>query len=99
MSKVSYYPISHNLCNTFQSAYHPCNRTEAVETLKQVVNDLFLSLIKGNMSMLALLDFCSAHTIDHSIIVHHLHADFGYADTVLQWFSSYPTDDAQFISI
>ena len=55
--------------------------------LLKVVNDLFLSLNKGNISVLALLDFSSAFdTIDHTILVHRLHTDFGFTDTVLQWF-------------
>ena len=40
----------------------------------RVVNDLFLFLSKGNISVLALLDFSSAFdTIDHPILVHCLH--------------------------
>ena len=51
----------------------------------KVVNDLFLSLIKGNISVLALLDFSSAiDTIYHPILVHRLHTDFGFTDTVIQ---------------
>ena len=56
----------------------------------KVVTDLFLSLNKDNNSVIALLDFSSAFdTIDHPILVHHLHTDFGFTDTILQWFSSY----------
>ena len=68
--------------------------------LLKVVNDLFLSLNKGNISVLALLDFSSAFdTIDHTILVHRLHTDFGFTDTVLQWFSSYLTDRTQYVSL
>ena len=57
-------------------------------------------LNKGNISVLALLDFSSAFdTIDHTIIVHRLHTDFGFTDTVLQWFSSYLTDRTHYVSI
>ena len=39
------------------------------------------------MSVLALLDFSSAFdTIYHPILVHRLHADFGFTDTVLHGF-------------
>ena len=66
----------------------------------KVVNDLFLSLNKGNISVLALLDFSSAFdTIDHTILVHRLHTDFGFTDTVLQWFSSYLTDRTHYVSL
>ena len=91
LSQVSSYLNSHNLYNTCQSAYRPGHSTETA--LLKVVNDLFLSLNKGNISVLALLDFSSAFdTIDHPILVHRLHTDFGFTDTVLQWFSSYLTD-------
>ena len=98
LSQVSSYLNSHNLYNTCQSAYRPGHITETA--LLKVVNDLFLSLNKGNISVLALLDFSSAFdTIDHTIIVHRLHTDFGFTDTVLQWFSSYLTDCAHYISL
>ena len=98
LSKVSSYLISHNLYNTCQSAYRPGHSTETA--LLEVVNDLFLSLNKGNISVLALLDFSSAFdTIDHPILVHRLHADFGFTDAVLQWFSSYLTDRTHYVSL
>ena len=76
----------------------PGHSTETA--LLKVVNDLFLSLNKGNISILALLDFSSAFdTIDHPILVHRLHTDFGFTDTVLQWFSSYLTDHTYYVSI
>ena len=82
LSKVSSYLNSHNHCNTCQSAYRPGHSTES--TLMKVVNDLFLSLNKGNISVLALLDFSSAFdAIDHPILVHRLHTDLGFTDTVL----------------
>ena len=69
ISQVSSYLNSHNLYNACQSAYRPSHSTETA--LLKVVNDLFLSLDKGNISVLALLDFSSAFdTIDHPILVH-----------------------------
>ena len=38
-------------------------------------------------------------TIDHTILVHRLHTDFGFNDTVLQWFSSYLTDRTHYVSL
>ena len=50
--------------------------------------------------MLALIDFSSAFdTIDHPILVHHLHTYFGFTDAVLQWFSSYLTDRTHYVSL
>ena len=96
--QVSSYLNSHNLYNACQSAYRPGHSTEIA--LPKVVNDLFLSLRKGNISVLALLDFFSAYdTIDHPILVHRLHTDFGFTDTVLQWFSSYLTDRTHYVSL
>ena len=98
LSQVSSYLNSHNLYNTCQSAYRPGHSTETA--LLKVVNDLFLSLNKGNISVLALLVFSSAFdTIDHTILVHRLHTDFGFTDTVLQWFSSYLTDRTHYVSL
>ena len=66
----------------------------------KVVDDLFLSLNDGNMSMIALLDFSLAFdTIDHSILVHCLHTDCGFTYAVLQWFSSYLTVRTQYLSL
>ena len=97
LSQVSSYLNSHNLYNTCQSAYRPGHSTETA--LLNVVNDLFLSLNKGNISVLTLLDFSSAFdTIDHTILAHRLHTDFGFTDAVLQWFSSYLTDRTHYVS-
>ena len=98
LSQVSSYLNSHNLYNACQSAYSPGHSTETA--IPKVVNDLFLSLSKGNISVLALLDVSSAFDIvDHPILVHRLHAEFGFTDTVLQWFSSYLTDRTHFICL
>ena len=61
---------------------------------------MFHSLNKGIIFVLALLDFSSAiNTIDYPILVHRLHTDFGFTDTVLQWFSSYLTDRTHYVSL
>ena len=63
-------------------------------------SDQFISLNKGNISVLALLDFSSAFgTIDHPILEHRLHTDFGFTEIVLQWFLSYLTDHTHYISL
>ena len=47
-----------------------------------------------------MLDFSSAFdTIDLTILAHRLHTDFGFTDTVLQWFSSYLTDRTHYVSL
>ena len=98
LSQVSSYLNSHNLHNACQSAYRPGHSTETA--LLKVVNDLFLSPNKGNISILALLNFSSAFdTIDHHILVHRHHTDFGFTDAVLKWFSSYLTDRKHYVSL
>ena len=98
LSQVSSYLNSHNFLQYLSISIRPGHSTETAHL--KVVNDLFLSLNKGNISVLALLDFSSAFdTIDHPILVHRLHTDFGFTDTVLQWFSSYLTDRIQYVSL
>ena len=96
--QVSSYLNSHNHYNTCQPAYRPGHSTESA--LLKVVNDLFLSLDKGNIFILALLNFSSAFdTIDHPILVHRLHTVFGFTDTVLQWLSPYLPIRTHYVSI
>ena len=82
LSQVSSYLNTHNLCNTFQSAYSPTLSNETA--LLKVVSDLFLSLNEGNISVLVLLDISSAFdTIDHSSLVHGLNTDLGFPIVIL----------------
>ena len=98
LSQVSSYVNSHNRYNTCQSAYRPGHSTETAPL--KVANDLFLSPSKGNISVLSLLDFSTAFdTIDHPILVHRLHTDFGFTDAVLQWLSSYLTNRTHYVSL
>ena len=98
LSNVSSYLNSHNLCNTCQSVYRPGHSTETA--LLKSANDLFISLNKGNISVQDLLEFFSAFdTVNHPILVHRLHTDFGFTDTVLQWFSSYLSDRTHYVSL
>ena len=96
LSQVSSYAYSHNLYNTCQSACRPGHSTETA--LLKVVNDLCLSINQGNISVVALLDFSLAFDIiDNPILVHRLHTDFGFIDTVLQWLSSYLSDRTHYV--
>ena len=98
MSQVFSDLNSHNLYKSCQSAYRPGYSTETA--LLIVVNGLFLSSNKGNISVLALLDiYSSFDTIDHSTLVHLLDTDFRFADNVLNWTSSYLTDRTHYVSL
>ena len=91
LSQLSDHLSANNLYNCFQSAYRP--RHSAETALLQIVNDLLLALDDGNVSLLALLDLSAAFdTIDHSILFHRLHHDFGIQGTALGWFSSHLTN-------
>ena len=55
---------------------------------------------KGDISVLALLDFSSAFdTFNHPIHVHRLHTDLIFTDSVHRWFSSYLTDRTHYVSL
>ena len=85
MSYPLFRPTSNHTThyNTCQSAYRPGHSTETA--FMKVVNDMFLSLNKGNISVLTLLGLFSAFdTIDHFILVHRHHTDFCFTDIVLQ---------------
>ena len=70
----------------FHKKIHQGRTLREQNGIMKVVDDLFFSLNKGNMSTLALLDFSSAFdTIDHTNLVQCLHTDFGFTNTVLQW--------------
>ena len=61
---------------------------------------MICSFLLTKATVLALLDFYSSFdTIDHSITVHRLYADFGFTNTVLQTSSSYLTDRTQYVSL
>ena len=95
LSQVSSYLNSHIIDNTCQSAYCLSHSTETA--LLKVANDLFVSLNKVNIYV---LDFSSAFdTNDHPILVHRLHTDVGFTDSVLQWFLSCQTDRTHYVCL
>ena len=98
LSQLSAHLSSNNLWNPFQSAYRPGHSTETA--LLKVLNDLLLSLDKGNVSVVALLDLSAAFdTIDHSLLLKRLENVFGVCDTALSWFSSYLSNRTQIVSV
>ena len=100
MSYPKFLPTSTLTIFTILVNQHIFQVTALEAVLQKVVNDLFLSHDKGSISVLALLDFSSSFdTIDHTILAHRLHTDFGFTDAVLQWFSSYLTDRTHFVSL
>ena len=51
------------------------------------------------MTILIFVSVSVQQSIDHSILVHRHHFDFGFTDTVLQWFSSYLNDRTHYVSL
>ena len=98
LSQLSTHLSSNQLFNPLQSAYRPGHSTETA--LIKIVNDLLMSLDKGKVSVLTLLDLSAAFdTIDHSILLSRLEYVFGVSYSVLDWFHSYLTNRTQLVTI
>ena len=89
---------SNNLLDPYQSAYRTGHSTESAPP--KLVNDLLNALVKGQISILSLLDLSAAfNTIDHIILLSHLESSYGIFDTALAWFRSYLIDRSQTVSV
>ena len=89
---------SHDLGNTFQSAYKVGHSTETA--LLSIKNEIHLSLSKGMPTALVLLDLSAAFdTIDHDTLLSCLSSRFGFAGSALKWFRSYLQDRFQSVKI
>ena len=105
LSQLSDLLSANNLYNHFQSTYRPGHSTETA--LLKIVNDVLLALHDGTVSLLTLLDLSAAfdtidHSllpIDHSLLLHRFHHDFGIQGTAPDWFLSYLTNCVQLVSI
>ena len=88
---------SHDLGNTFQSAYKLGHSTETALCIK---NEIHLSLSKGMPTALVLLDLSAAFdTVDHDTLLSCLLFRFGFAGLALKWFRSYLQDRFQSVRI
>ena len=86
---------SHDLGNTFQSAYNVGHSTETVFLCTK--NEIHLSLSKGMPTALVLS--AAFDTIDHDTCLFCLLATFGFAGFALKWFRSYLQDHFQSVKI
>ena len=89
---------SHDLGNTFQSAYKLGHSTETA--LLCIKNEIHLSLSKGLPTALVLLDLSAAFdTIDHDTLLSCLSSRFGFVGSALKWFRFYLQDHFQLVKI
>ena len=89
---------SHDLGNTFQSAYKLGHSTETA--LFCTKNEIHLSLSKGRPAALVLLNLSTdLDTIDHDTLLSCLSAKFGFAGYVLKWFGSNLQDRFQSVKV
>ena len=90
--------FSHNLLHPLQSAYRSNHSTETA--LLKIVNDLLISLDKGKVCFLTLIDLSAAFdTVDHSILLTRLQNTFGISDSALSWFHSYISSRQQTVFV
>ena len=79
---------SNKLNNPIQSAYRKFHSTETA--LLRVHNDISVSLDKGHVTALTLLDLSAAFdTIDHNTLTNRLAEWYGVSGMALAWFKSY----------
>ena len=79
---------SSKLNNPMQSAYRKVHSTETA--LLRVHNDISVSLDKGHVTALTLIDLSAAFdTIDHNTLTNRLAEWYGVLGMALAWFKSY----------
>ncbi len=89
---------ANKLYSKFQSAYREGHSTETA--LLYVQNDILMSMDKGEVTLLLLLDLSAAFdTLDHSILLKRLESRFGINGMALKWIKSYLTGRQQSVVI
>ena len=97
--------LYHNDLNNYRPVSNLCFIAKILEKLVLSQDSSYLN--SRNLYNTCQSAYCPGHSTDktafdkivHTILVHHLHTDFGFTDTVLQWFSSYLTDGTDYISL
>uniref|UniRef100_A0A8C6TTC4 Reverse transcriptase domain-containing protein n=1 Tax=Neogobius melanostomus TaxID=47308 RepID=A0A8C6TTC4_9GOBI len=96
--QLTYFLLSNNVFDTFQSGFRPHHSTETA--LIKVTNDIRMNTNAGKVSVLVLLDLSAAFdTVDHGILLHRLENWVGISGTALNWFKSYLEDRMYFVEI
>ena len=89
---------NNHLCNLLQSAYRKHHSTESA--LLKVHNDIIISMDKGEVTTLTLLDLSAAFdTIDHATLTDRLSDWYGISGQAQIWFSSYFQNRLQSVKI
>ena len=89
---------NNHLCNPLQSAYRKHHFTESA--LLKVHNDIIISMDKGEVTALTLLDLSAAFdTIGHATLTDRLSDWYGISGQAQIWFSSYLQNRLQSIKI
>ena len=84
------YLSNNNLLSNYQSGFRATYST--VTSLLESTNSWCVNIDKGLLNGVIFIDLKKAFdTIDHEILLRKLKS-FGVDDTVLTWFSSYPTN-------
>ena len=97
-NQLNEYLDEHRLREDFQSAYKSGSSTETA--LLRVQNDLMSSIDDRKVALLVMLDLSSAFdTVDHTLLLNHLHSYFGIGGSALEWISSYLCGRSQYVSI
>ena len=98
MARLEEHIVDNNLHYPSQSAYKKYHSTETA--LPKMNNDILASLDNKHCIILGSLDLSAAFdTVDHTILLHRLHNDFGIEGKVLQWFTSFFTGRTQRVCI
>ena len=97
-SQLTDYLPFNNLCGSFQSAYKRYHSSETA--LLWVHNDILQSFDNGGGVLLVLLDLSAAFdTVNHELLLFRLSTYHGLCGLVLNWFTSYLTNRAQFMDV
>ena len=89
---------NNHLSNPLQSAYRKHHSTESA--LLKVHNDIIMSMDKGEVTALTLIDFSAAFdTIDHATLTDRLSDWYGISGQSQIWFSSYLQNRHQSVKI
>ena len=87
-----------DLNEKLQSAYRRGHSTETA--LLKVCDDIFRGFEKQHVTIMAMLDLSAAFdTVDHSIFLQRLSADFGIEGSALNWMKSYLSNRSQQVII